>query len=79
MQNLDVNLKAIIDANKYGDLGKLLPVTSYCLRFLHNLKCKHPKKELLTGLIMSQEISDAECLWLQEVQTNVLKEKGDSI
>ena len=77
VQNLDVNLKAIIDPNKYGDLGKLLRVTSYCLRFLHNLKCKHHEKELLTGLITSQEISDAECLWLQKVQTNVLKEKGD--
>ena len=77
VQNLDVHLKAIIDANKYGDLGKLLQVTSYCLRFLHNLKCKHHKNELLTGLIMSQEISEAECLWLQEMQTNVLKEKGD--
>ena len=77
VQNLDVNLKAIIDANKYGDFGKLLRVTSYCLRFLHNLKCKHHKRELLTGLITSQEISDAECQWLREVQTNVLKEKGD--
>ena len=77
VQNLDVNLKAVIDANKYGDLGKLLRVTSYCLRFLHNLKCKHHKKELLKCLITSQEISDTECLWLREVQTNVLKEKGD--
>ena len=31
VQNLDVNLKTIIDANKYGDLGKLLRVASYCL------------------------------------------------
>ena len=44
VQNLDVNLKAIIDANRYGDLGKLVRVTSYYLRFLHNLKCKHHKK-----------------------------------
>ena len=36
VQNLDINLKGIIDANKYRDLGKLLRVTSYCLRFLHN-------------------------------------------
>ena len=62
VKNLDVNLKAIIDANRYGDLGEFLRVTSYCLRFLHNLKCKHHKKELLTGLITSQEIGDAECL-----------------
>ena len=34
-------------------------------------------RALLTGVITSQEISEDECLWLQEVQTNVLKEKGD--
>ena len=51
VENLDVNLKAII--------AIIARVTSYCLRFLHNLKCKHHKKELLTGLITSQEISEA--------------------
>ena len=55
---------AIIDCNKYSSLQRLLRVTAYVKRFIHNIS----RKERITGPLSTNEIQEAEILWIKEMQ-----------
>ena len=55
---------AIIDCNKYSSLQRLLRVTAYVKRFVHNIS----RKERIMGPLSTNEIQEAEILWIKEMQ-----------
>ena len=61
---IEVSAAAIIDCNKYSSLQRLLRVTAYVKRFVHNIS----RKERITGPLSTNEIQEAEILWIKEMQ-----------
>ena len=61
---MEVSAAAIIDCNKYSSLQRLLRVTAYVKRFIHNIS----RKERITGPLSTNEIQEAEILWIKEMQ-----------
>ena len=51
------NLKDVINPEKFSSLGKLLRVTTYVLRFIHNIKKNTMKK---SGVISAAEVQNSE-------------------
>lgn len=74
----EVSLDDVIDCNNFSCLKRLLRVTSYVLRFVHNLKAKLQQRkskkiritefELHTGPLTATEVHEAENNWIQTVQ-----------
>ena len=61
---IEASAAAIIDCNKYSSLQRLLRVTAYVKRFVHNIR----RKERITGPLSTNEIQEAEILWIKEMQ-----------
>ena len=61
-------LHYIIDISRYGQLNKVLSITSYVLRFCANLR--HPSNKVL-GPITAQELSTARMLWIKTCQSQL--------
>ena len=64
MTATEASVAAIIDCNKYSSLQRLLTVTAYVKRFVHNIS----RKERITGPLSTNEIQEAEILWIKEMQ-----------
>ena len=60
-----IGIHKIIDVSKYSTLTKLLHVTGYVLRFIHNLR-NHTTKE--TGPLSVKELNAAEFKWIYDCQ-----------
>ena len=58
----------IIDISRFSNLGKLLRVTTFVLRFIENLKCKRQGRQLVTRRIKVEEIEAAELIWIKDSQ-----------
>ena len=63
----------IIDIQCYNDLMKLLRVTAFVLRFIHNLRAT-VKKETLTLNVIITEIMAAKFRWIKENQSSLTNE-----
>ena len=61
---LEASAAAIIDCKRYSSLQGLLRVTAYVKRFVHNIS----RKERITGPLSTNEIQEAEVLWIKEMQ-----------
>ena len=61
---MEVSAAAIIDCNKYSSLQRLVRVTAYVKRFVHNIS----RKERITGPLSTNEIQEAEILWIKDMQ-----------
>ena len=61
---LEASTAAIIDCNKYSSLQRLLRVIAYVKRFVHNIS----QKERITGPLSTNEMQEAEILWIKEMQ-----------
>ena len=61
---LEASAAAIIDCKRYSSLQGLLRVTAYVKRFVHNIS----RKERITGSLSTNEIQEAEVLWIKEMQ-----------
>ena len=57
----------IIDIERYSDLSKLLRVSAYILRFIHNCK-QHTSIVRHTNLLQPTEIDQAAWVWIRYVQ-----------
>ncbi|XP_055932972.1 uncharacterized protein LOC129962995 [Argiope bruennichi] len=66
--NTTIVQEKIIDPETFSCLLKLLRVTSWILRFVNTLKKKNVEK----GSLTSEELSDAEMLWVRIVQKRLL-------
>ena len=64
-----LSIDNVIDVSKYGDMLRLLRVTSYVQRFVQNLKNKKEKVELcLTKYPTAEEMMNARELWVRANQ-----------
>ena len=69
---LRVSLEQIIDLHRYSSYEKLLRVTSYVNRFASKLYAKVTKSQLVfpeTLAVETEEVANAEKLWIQSVQS----------
>ena len=64
---IEASAAAIIDCNKYSSLQRLRRVTAYVKRFVHNIS----RKERITGPLSTNEIQEAEVLWIKEMQEHL--------
>ena len=51
---------AILDCQKYSNLGKLLRVTGYVARFIKNIRLKMKNHELVLGTLATADINFAQ-------------------
>lgn len=65
----EVGVSQIIDCGSYSDLKRLTRITWKVLHFVNNLKLHSPLSD-------SQLFVQAEVLWIQDVQSALLQEKG---
>ena len=63
----DTGLSGLVDAELYSSLSRLLRVTAWVLRWIHNAKGRARR----TGPLSSSEISAAEKRWAQQAQLDV--------
>ena len=69
-----MRISNIIDAERFSDLDCLYRVTAYVRRFISNLKTiKMKEKDLLTGEVTVEEVSDAENYWIRDMQIDLQK------
>ena len=61
---IEASAAAIIDCKRYSSLQRLLRVTAYVKRFVHYIS----RKERITGPLSTNEIQEAEILWIKEMQ-----------
>ena len=61
----------IVDCTRYSSLSKLLRVTLYVMLFVKNCRSKRPNLNALT----SDELREAETLWVRDMQSCISKEK----
>ena len=56
---------AVVDCQRYNNLGKLLRVTGYVLRFIKNIRLKMINHELVLGTSTIPGISFAQLQWIK--------------
>ena len=67
----------VLDIEKYGDLLRLLRVTSYVKRFIENLKKKIKKTELcLSKYPTAEEMKRAQDMWVRANQVSLKEQPG---
>ncbi|XP_003369920.1 conserved hypothetical protein [Trichinella spiralis] len=70
-------VEQVINPTRYSRYETLIRVTAYCLRFARN--CQNSVSERTNNVNLSvKELSDAETLWLREVQVKEFGIKPDS-
>ena len=67
----NMRLSQLIDAERYSSLDRLLRVTAWVLRWIHNARSKAKRD----GPLSSGELDDAERLWVREVQQAAFPEE----
>ena len=78
MSQLQENgLDKIVNLERYSSLRKLLRVTSYVLRFIHNCKSNKDKRTIST--LSVEEIQNASIQWIKTVQESAFQEEIKSI
>ena len=69
VEPLIIGVGKIFDLERFSFLDRLLRVTSYVLRFVHNVKSRVIKNlKLGTGYLSSEEFDNSEALWLKYEQ-----------
>ncbi|GFW85048.1 integrase catalytic domain-containing protein [Trichonephila clavipes] len=68
----ELNTASIINLNKFSSLQKLLRVTSWVLRFVHNIRNRFNKR---SNDLSTEEIDGAEKFWIQLVQIDAFAEE----
>ncbi|GFS54408.1 integrase catalytic domain-containing protein [Trichonephila clavipes] len=68
----EVNTASIINLRKFSSLQKLLRVTSWVLRFVHNIRNRFNKR---SDDLSTEEIDGAEKFWIQLVQRDAFAEE----
>ena len=65
-----VKTQPLTDPEKFSSWQRLIRVTAYCLRFVHNLKCRIKKTadEMYTGTLEVQEVDLAKRYWIEHAQ-----------
>ena len=61
------NIKEVIDARRYSTWLRLIWVTAYVLRFVHNCKQKTPSLKF-SHFLSSSEVDQAAYLWIHHTQ-----------
>ena len=70
---LSWNAEEVIDSTRYGSMQKLLRVTAYAKRFIHNKFCKQTEN-LRKGELSAEELKEAELLWVHSLQKGMKKD-----
>ena len=64
----------------YSSIQKLLGVTAYILKFVNNLKNKiRSQPSSSPATLTAREISTAECLWIQEAQSQLVEDPNFAV
>eukprot|EP00794_Sanderia_malayensis_P015558 gene15558-biopygen13270 len=58
----------VVNIERFSTAERLLRVTSWVLRFLHNLKQKVRKEEPRSGCLKAEEMIMAEKMWIKDAQ-----------
>ena len=67
LSTTDTGLNKIMDLGRYGSLMKLVRITAYILRFVHNCKVKRENREISTVPTV-KEIQFALLRWIKNTQ-----------
>ena len=76
MSNEKHSVGEVIDITRFSSLNKLLRVTSYVKRVIHNLKQKQRKGAMMLDRIRVEEIANTERMWIKDAQ-ELLRSKED--
>ncbi|GFU60213.1 integrase_H2C2 domain-containing protein [Trichonephila clavipes] len=68
----ELNTATVINLSKFSSLQKLLRVTSWVLRFVHNIRNRFNKR---SDDLSTEEIDGAEKFWIQLVQRDAFAEE----
>ncbi|GFY63015.1 uncharacterized protein TNIN_434881 [Trichonephila inaurata madagascariensis] len=68
----ELNTASVINLSKFSSLQKLLRVTSWVLRFVHNIRNRFNKR---SDELTTEEIDGAETFWIQLVQRDAFAEE----
>ena len=67
----DVEVRNVIDIQRYSSFNKVLRVTAYVRRFIVNLIRKRESRELLKDRLSVEEIREAEGVWIKDAQSSL--------
>ena len=71
MVSVSYNCEDFIDLKRFNDFMRLLRITAYVRRFIHN--CKKPLKRRV-DVLSAQEIREAQLLWVKSVQGEMVQD-----
>ena len=64
----DVGIGKVIDCGRFSSLNKLVRVTGFMLRYVHNLKAFLSGSEVTKGDLLFEEIEKSKLIWLKYEQ-----------
>ena len=71
------NMEPVIQPQKYSNWNRLVRVTAYCLRFIHNLREGIKKsKDSIRGQLQPEELDKAEKYWIKTSQSSIENMEG---
>ncbi|GFY67220.1 integrase catalytic domain-containing protein [Trichonephila inaurata madagascariensis] len=73
----ELNTASVINLSKFSNLQKLLRVTSWVLRFVHNIRNRFNKRS--DELTTTEEIDGTEKFWIQLVQRDAFAKEVNSL
>ena len=71
MVSVSYDCEDVIDLKRFNDFMRLLRITAYVRRFIHN--CKKPLKRRV-DVLSAQEIREAQLLWVKSVQGEMVQD-----
>ena len=66
--DIQARINMVMDINRYSSYTKLLRITAYLLRFVHNASHERSKKNRKVGYLTQEDLVAAERLWIQASQ-----------
>ena len=73
---IEYDVKHVIQIVKYSDIKKLLRVTSYVMRFIRNAKKKERVEKEMSRFVAVEELRESEILWLKDKQKGLSMESN---
>ena len=64
----EAGIGAVVDVSKFSKLQRLVTVTAWVKRFIHNLKAKTRNRTQHKGNLQAGELNRAEVTWVKSAQ-----------
>ena len=67
-------IQTVIELDKFSSLSKLIRVTAWCRRFIHN--CRSVFEDRKKCELDLEEYEEAEALWIKDIQSEMILDQG---